>query len=109
MVVKQKKVITILDKSKDYLSELYFPFDPNNKIKNLVTTVYDKTGKKIRGIKKSEYLDISSSDGFSLYTDNRALVYKYYPMNYPYTIEYEVETESSNTLFLRDYVPIIEE
>lgn len=47
MVVKQKKVITILDKSKDYLSELYFPFDPNNKIKNLVTTVYDKTGKKL--------------------------------------------------------------
>lgn len=106
MVVKQKKVITILDKSKDYLSELYFPFDPNNKIKNLVTTIYDKTGKKIRGVKKSEYLDISSSDGFSLYTDNRALVYKYYPVNYPYTIEYEVETESSNTLFLRDYVPL---
>ncbi len=106
MTITRKRAVTVFDKSKDSFSQLYFYYNPQNKIVSIKTTIYDKMGKSIKTVKKSEYMDVSSSDGFSLYTEYRALTYEYYPLTYPYTIEYEVETESSNTVFLRDYIPL---
>ncbi|WP_128331757.1 DUF3857 domain-containing protein [Apibacter sp. HY039] len=106
MEISEEISVTVLNKSKDEFSNLYFPYDAHTKIKKLQIIIYDKDGKKIKTLKRSDFLDISSSDGNSLYTDDRYLYYKYYPVSYPYTVEISTTKESSNTVFIKDYVPL---
>lgn len=98
--------IQVMNKSGDHLSDLVFFHDKQSKYKKLDFKFYDKSGKLIRKVKKSDFQNISASDGFSLYNDGRLYLYDYHPVNYPYTIVYSKEKSSSNTAFLDTWSPV---
>lgn len=89
---------TNLDISKSY--------DKSNKIKKLSTTIYNLQGGKIKQFNKSDFKDRSVTDEVSIFSDDRILQLDYTPLSYPFILEYECETESINTAFLKSWSPI---
>lgn len=106
MRVKQKRVITILNKYGISSIDALEYYDKNRKILKIEATVYNSFGKEIKSIKKKEFKDVSVGDGFSVFTDNRMLYLDYTPINYPFTVVYESEIETSNTAFIPSWSPV---
>ena len=97
MIVKNKQVITVLNKLGNRNARNGLGYDSSKKIKSMNIVVYDAVGNEIEKIKKKDFKDVSAVDGFSLYIDYRKLYYNYTPISYPYTIEFNYEYETSDT------------
>lgn len=91
------KVVTILNKEGDTYASTLAYYDKEKKIKKIEAFVYDSNGKEINHIKKKDFYDIAAVDGFSLYIDSRLLYYRYVPIQYPYTLKFTYEIETSDT------------
>jgi len=87
------EVITILNANGKYLAKEIIGYDKFTSIKFIKGTVYDANGEVIKRLKQSEVIDQSAFDGFSLYTDNRLKRIDLSHGTYPYTVEFEYETE----------------
>ncbi|MBK8721059.1 MAG: DUF3857 domain-containing protein [Saprospiraceae bacterium] len=72
-------------------------------IKHLSILITDLNGKVLKKLKKSDFEDISAFSDISIYTDNRAKIYKYVPTIYPYIINYQIEISSEQTAFLPSF------
>ena len=99
MTYAVRQVVTVLNKDGNRFATSRVAYDKERKIKNLDVYIYDKLGKEIDHIKKKDFKDISAADGFSLYTDDRLLIYRYIPTSYPYTISFHYDIETSDTGF----------
>ena len=97
MLVKNKTVVTVLNSKGIPHARTVLGYDDSKKVKALEVLIYDATGQQIEKIKKKDFKDVSAADGFSLYLDYRLLYYKYTPTNYPYTLEFNYEYESTDT------------
>jgi hypothetical protein len=106
MMIQSKVIITVLNDFGLKTLNLAEYYDKNRKISKLDVTVYDGVGKEIKSLKKKDFADISVADGFSVFSDNRALVLNYVPINYPFTIVFETVVETSNTAFVPSWRPI---
>lgn len=106
MIVTKKATITILNKNAESLGKLFLYYDKNSTIQNANLEYFDNTGKSIRKLKKSDFSDFASVEDFSLYSDDRVLVYVNSPEKYPYTVKYEYKIISSNTAFLHHWNPM---
>ena len=106
MEVSDKRIITVLNKEGDKNVDAYLHYDNNVKIKDLEVLVYNQLGEIIKKIKKSDFKDISAVDGGTLYSDSRVKVLEYTPISYPYTIEFNYVINTSNTAFLRSFMPV---
>lgn len=106
MVVREKRIITVLNKQGDKTVDAYVHYDKNLKIKELQALVFNSFGSQIKKIKKNDFRDVSAVDGGTLYSDSRVKYLDYTPINYPYTIEFTYETESSNTAFIPSFFPV---
>jgi len=62
-------------------------------IGHISATVYDAEGAKLHRIKQEDILDLSASSGEAGYDDNRMKVFDPQTKDYPFTIEYEFETD----------------
>lgn len=85
--------VTIFNDNKKDLARVIVPYDKLSKITSLKGAVYDEQGFLIKKIKPSEIYDQIRFDGFSLYSDNRFKMMNLQHGRYPYTIEFEYETE----------------
>ena len=74
-------------------------YSKNNNINAISATVYTSTGKKVKTYRKSDFIDQSTADGYSLIGDGRILYLKLTPTEYPFIVVFESEIESSNTAF----------
>lgn len=81
-------------------------YDKSKKINKMEATMYDAFGKKIKELKNKDIKDVSAVDGFSMYIDDRVKYFDINPTSYPFTIHYNLEEESSNTLFLPRWVSV---
>jgi len=114
MKYEVKQAVTVLNKMGDRYAISKLHYDKEKKIKSIEALVYDQFGKEIRRIKRKDFKDISAADGFSLYNDDRILYYRYTPIQYPYTIEFNYEVETSDTgffppwYFISDYQVSVE-
>ena len=106
MSVKEKRIITVLNKQGDRNIDTYLHYDKNVKIKNLEVLVFNAFGNEIKKIKKNDFKDVSAVDGGTLYSDSRVKYLEYTPINYPYTIEFTYETITGNTAFIPSFIPI---
>lgn len=114
MTYRVDQVVTVLNKYGNKHARTSVSYDGETKIKSIEAFVYDKLGQEIDHIKKKDFQDVSVSDGFSLYVDDRVLTYSYTPTQYPYTLEFSYEVETSDTAFfppwyfLSDYMVSVE-
>jgi hypothetical protein len=106
MIIKQKRVITVLNDYGLHSINAAEYYDKNRKIVKIEAKVFDAFGKEIKSIKKRDFKDVSVGDGFSVFTDNRMLYLDYTPINYPFTVLYESEMETSNTAFIPNWSPL---
>jgi len=100
-----KKIITVLDQNGDNDAIISIYYDKDSKVQIKQVNIYDKSGKRVKKIKQSEIMDIPAFDGATLYSDNRRFVYKPNFGDYPYTIEYEYDTECDNMISYGSWSP----
>lgn len=101
----EREVIVYNSKGNNEINT-YLYYDNNTNIKLLEVKIYDVLGKEIGKYKKSDFNDVSASDGFSLHGDNRIMFLDYKPIQYPYKLVFKSYYESSNTAFLPSWQPI---
>ncbi|MDC8003172.1 DUF3857 domain-containing protein [Aureisphaera galaxeae] len=106
LVLRNKLVITILNKNGNRHINPTVPYDNASKVKSAEARIYDAEGEEIEKFKKKDFLDISAVSGGTLYSDNRMLVFSYTPDDYPYTIVFEYETETGNTALIPPFIPL---
>jgi hypothetical protein len=94
-----KIAVTILNKAGDSYAEMTEGYDKFTTIYNIKATLYDANGKKVKDYKSSDIKDQSSSDGFSLFQDNRLKYLKFAYNSYPYTIEYSFSQDFKGLLY----------
>jgi transglutaminase-like putative cysteine protease len=101
------RVVTILDEvgSEDYGREVV-PYDALNRINYLRGAVYDAQGRLLHQLRPAEVHDQGlGSEGGSLMTDNRIRYADLRQPATPYTVEFDYEITSENTLFYPSWQP----
>ncbi|UUC46833.1 DUF3857 domain-containing protein [Flavobacterium cerinum] len=106
MLISKKQIVLVLNEQGMSGVDGNFYYDTATKIKSVEAIVYDKFGKEIKKIKRKDFIDHSVADGFSVFSDNRALTLNYIPTEYPFTIELNSEVETTNTGFVMPWYPV---
>lgn len=106
LVVKTKKVVTVINSKGLSNVDAREYYSNSEKIVSIQATIYNSFGKEIKKIKRSDFKDQSVVDGFSILTDGRFLFLDYTPTEYPFTVVYESEIKTSNTAFIPSWSPI---
>ncbi|NHF60916.1 DUF3857 domain-containing protein [Flavobacteriaceae bacterium TP-CH-4] len=99
MTYTVRRAVTVMNKRGNRHVRTTASHDKETHIKKIEAFVYDRQGREIEHIKKKDFRDLSAVDGFSLYTDDRLLTFDYTPIQYPYTLEFRYEVETSDTGF----------
>ncbi|MDF2432773.1 MAG: hypothetical protein JWP44_2404 [Mucilaginibacter sp.] len=100
-----KRVITILNQNGDSKLDLDVSYDKITSIRYIKGLIYNEYGKPVGKITERDFDDYAETDGFSLFIDDRVKHYKKAVAQYPYTIEYEYELKSKQSLAFADWMP----
>lgn len=106
MNIKNFKAITVFNKNGLSNIDAYEHFDKSRVVKSIEAIVYNKAGIEIKKIKRKDFVDVSVAGDAADITDTRVLYLDYIPTEYPFTIVYESEVETSNTAFLPRWYPV---
>jgi len=79
-------------------------FNKTRKIKSIEATILNGSGKEIKKIKRKDFRESSVSEGSI--TDTRVLYMDYTPTEYPFTVLFTSELETSNTAFIPNWSPV---
>ena len=104
--IKKHKVVTVLNEKGIKNIDAIEYYDKSRKINAIEAIVYNAFGKELKKIKRKDFKDQSVADGFSIFSDDRIVYLNYTPTEYPFTIIYDSEIETSNTAFIPSWVPI---
>jgi transglutaminase-like putative cysteine protease len=101
------KVVTVLNEAgSDSYGQLAVPYDALSRINYLRGAVYDAQGHLLHQIRPAEVHDQGlGSEGGSFMTDLRMRYVDLRQPALPYTVEFDYETVSENTLFYPDWQP----
>ncbi|MES2428119.1 MAG: DUF3857 domain-containing protein [Bacteroidota bacterium] len=100
-----KCAITVLNKNGNDLARIVVWHNKTNTIKYIKGIVYDASGNKINKFSEKDFSDVNAANDFSLFEDSRIEHYLPSVTDYPYTIEYEYETRSEQSLNFPDWHP----
>jgi hypothetical protein len=100
-----KQAITVLNKNGDNQADMVLYYNKSNTIKYIKGSIYNATGKLTAKFTERDFEDEAVDDGFSLFIDYRVKHYQPAVMDYPYTVEYEYEIRSKQTLLFEDWQP----
>ncbi len=106
LVHKVKKVTTVLKYSGKKFASLLVGYDKFSRITQIHGKLYDKYGKLLRRIKKSDIKDYSYNSSGTMYSDNRVKYIKAPLIKAPYTIEYEYEIVSRGIFSFPAWFPV---
>ena len=101
-----KRIVTVYNENGISDQGAYIHYNENRKIKTLEAKVYNSEGEEIRKFREKDFDDVSAVSDGTLYSDNRVKYLNYTPINYPYTLVYEVEVEYRSTAFVPSWRPI---
>ncbi|MEH6535384.1 MAG: DUF3857 domain-containing protein [Psychroserpens sp.] len=104
--LRKKRIVTIFNKQGISDQGTVVSYNKNRIIKTLEARIYDENGNEIKKYKKGDFEDVSAVSGGTLYSDNRLKYLDYTPIDYPYTIELEVEVDYKSTAFFPGWRPI---
>jgi transglutaminase-like putative cysteine protease len=100
-----KTAITVLNKNGDNIAHIAVWYDKSNVIKSIKGTTYNEFGKFIGKFSEKDFEDVNAANDFSLFEDSRVKHFIPSIGSYPYTIEYEYDVKSKQTLNFRDWEP----
>ncbi|CAM3658989.1 DUF3857 domain-containing protein [Mucilaginibacter galii] len=100
-----KEVVTVLNKNGDSNADIVVWYNKSNRIKYIKGVVYDEFGKPVGKFFERNFSDYSAASDASLFEDSRVRHYKPSVVNYPYTVEYEYEVLSKQSLNFADWSP----
>jgi hypothetical protein len=104
MIVKTTSAITVVNKlGLTYMDDREY-FSKSSSIRSIEAIVYDQNGVQIKKIKRKDFKEQSVSEGSV--TDNKMLRLDYTPVQYPFTMVFTSEVETSNTAFIQPWSPI---
>lgn len=99
MSEKKTRIVTVLNESGLKSVNAVEYFDKSTSIQSIEAVVYDQGGNQIKKFKRKDFKEVAVSEG-SIITDNRMLYLDYTAVQYPFTIVFTSETETSTTAFL---------
>ncbi|WP_104734677.1 DUF3857 domain-containing protein [Hanstruepera ponticola] len=102
----KRRIITVLNEYGDSHVRAFMGYNSNRVIKKMECRIYDVNGNQIKKIREKDFNDVSAVSGGTLYSENRQKYLNYTPINYPYTVDFEVEVLFKSTAFLPDWMPI---
>jgi hypothetical protein len=106
MNIKTKRVVTVLNEHGMEAVDAYENYDKSSPVKNILATVYDPFGKEIKKVKRGDFRDVSAVSGSTLFSENRYIYLDFTPTQYPFTIVFESEIQTSNTAFIPQWMPL---
>jgi len=104
-IYRVKKAITVLNKNGDDLAHMVIWHDKSRTIRYIKGAVYNEFGMQTGKFSQSDFEDVSAIDGFSLFDDTRLMHYLPTVNIYPYTIAYEYEVHSKQSLIFEEWQP----
>ncbi|MCU0439386.1 MAG: DUF3857 and transglutaminase domain-containing protein [Raineya sp.] len=102
--LKKKYVCTVLNQEGDKHAELRIDYDDLIIVSNISGKLYDRMGKVVDKLKKSEITDVNTSN-YTEIDDSRIKIAKFNYNTYPYTVEFEYEMDFESLLFYPEFIP----
>lgn len=106
MIFNNRKVITILNENGLEAIRAVENYNKSTSINSIEAIILNSFGKEIKKIKRRDFKDRSSAGGGTLFSENRYLYLDYTPTEYPFTVIYQCEIETSNTAFIPNWMPL---
>lgn len=106
MNIKEKRVVTVFNEKGLSIINAIEHYDKHTSVRSIEATVFDSLGKEIKKIKKKDFRDQCAIDGITLFSDSRFVYLNYTPTQYPFTIVYESEVETSTTAYIPEWFPL---
>ena len=106
MDVKEKRVVTVLNEKGLGSINAIENYDKRTSVKSMEATILDGFGNEIKKVKRKDFRDQCAIDGITLFSDSRLIYLNYTPTQYPFTIVYESEVETSNTATIQEWIPL---
>lgn len=106
MNISTTRVVTILNENGLRSIDAIAHYNKKTSVTSIQATVFDGFGNEIKKIKRKDFRDQSAVDGGTLFSDSRYIFLNYTPTQYPFTIIYQSEVETSTTAFIPQWFPI---
>lgn len=106
MVINTRKVITVLNENGLRNIDAAENYNKTLSVNSIEAIIYNSFGKEIKKIKKKDFLDNSVAGDAADISDTRVLSLDYTPTEYPFTIVYQSEIQTSNTAFIPKWFPV---
>jgi transglutaminase-like putative cysteine protease len=100
-----KTAITILNKNGDDIARIVIWHNRSNTIRYVKGTLYNEFGQPTGKFAEKDFTDVNAASDMSLFEDSRVKHYTPSTGSYPYTIEYEYEQRSKQSLNFDDWQP----
>lgn len=105
MVYKKKQIVTVFNANGLGVLDNTEGYDNRTKINTQTAKIYNGAGIEIKKIKKDDFRDQAYLDGYTILSDSRIRYLYYTPTVYPFTISYESELQTSNTVGIPGWYP----
>lgn len=106
MNIKQKRIVSVLNESGQSAIDAYENYDKRTTVESIQATVFDAFGNEIKRIKRKDFRDQSAVAGGTLFSDDRIVYLDYTPIQYPYTVVFESEVETTTTAHIPQWIPL---
>jgi len=106
MNIKVKRIVTILNEKGLRAIDAYEHYDKRTTIHTIQATVFDNFGNELKKIKRKDFKDQSVTGGGTIFSDSRVVFLEYVPIQYPFSVVYESEIETSTTAFIPQWLPL---
>lgn len=100
-----KTAITVLNKNGDDIARIVLWHNRSNVIRYVKGTVYNEFGQLTGKFAEKDFADVNAASDMALFEDSRVKHYIPSTGSYPYTIEYEYEKRSKQSLNFNDWQP----
>lgn len=99
--------IQIKNRDGDKYSRISIPFTKTSKVYDITAYLYDKNGKEIRKLKKSEITECSNYSDESFFTDEKLKQFTMQHNDYPYTLKYTYTQKAEHFPYICFWSPIL--
>ena len=106
VIYHTKKAITIMNPSEQAKAALMLNYDKTTTVSWVKGTIYNEYGLPVSKISEKRFVDRSFISNFSLYEDDRVKFFMPAQVNYPYTVEYEYELRSKQSMYFPTWLPV---